>query len=64
MKTGHDALGTAGNDFGCAKQENGSRHPCFRQNMKKGPDDLGTAENESGRAKHDNGSRRTRHRKK
>jgi hypothetical protein len=50
MKTGRDALGTAENESGRAK------------NLKTGPDALGTAENESGRAKCENETRCTRHR--
>jgi hypothetical protein len=43
LKNGHDALGTAENESGCAKHETG-------------PDALDTAENEYGRAKHENGT--------
>jgi hypothetical protein len=43
MKMGADDLGTADNEFGRAKQENGTLNP-------------GTAENESGSAKHENGT--------
>jgi hypothetical protein len=31
MTTGLDALGTAENNFGSAKHENGSRHPLYRR---------------------------------
>jgi hypothetical protein len=64
MKTELDALGTAENESGSAKHENGTRvsgppKTCpGAQNMKTGPDTLSTAENESRRAKHENRTRR------
>jgi hypothetical protein len=60
MKTPPDALGTAENESGCAKHENGTdpseppKTSLGAQNMKTGPDALGTAENEAGSAKHEN----------
>jgi hypothetical protein len=51
MKTGPDALGTAKNMSGSAKQENGANA-------------LGTVKNESGRAKYENGTQRPRYRRK
>jgi hypothetical protein len=50
-KTEPDTLGTAENESGGAKHENGT-------------DALSTVENESGRAKHENGNRRPRYRRK
>jgi hypothetical protein len=54
MKTGPDALGTAENEFGRAKHENGTRLPRYRRKRvgdrktrKTGPDALGTAEKTS-----------------
>jgi hypothetical protein len=71
MKTGPDALGTAENDSGRTKYENGTRRPLYREkmspgakNLKTGPDALCTAENESGRVKHESGTRRPRYRRK
>jgi hypothetical protein len=71
MKTGPDTLGTAENESGSAKHENGTPTPPIpskmipgAQNMKMRPDALGTAENEYGRAKHENGTRRPRYRRK
>jgi hypothetical protein len=70
MKTGPDAIGTAENESGRAKHENGTRRPRApkmspgAQNMKTGPDALGTAKNESGNAKHENGTQRPRYRRK
>jgi hypothetical protein len=58
MKKGPDALGTAENEYGCAKTSPRA------QNMKTGPEALGTDENEYGREKHDNGTRRPRYRRK
>jgi hypothetical protein len=49
MKTGPDALGTAENESGSAKYENGTRR---------------TAENELGSAKHEKVTRRPRYRRK
>jgi hypothetical protein len=61
MKMGADAVGTAENEFRCAKHENGTRRPRNRRKrvrerkyMKSGPDALGTAENENRDAKHEN----------
>jgi hypothetical protein len=31
MKTGHDALHTPENESGCAKHENGTRRPQYRE---------------------------------
>jgi hypothetical protein len=31
MKTGPDTLGTAENDYECAKHENGTRRPLYRR---------------------------------
>jgi hypothetical protein len=70
MKMEPDAFGTAENESGGAKHENGTPHSApaktipGAQNMKTGPDAFGTAENESGSVKHDNGTRRTHHRHK
>jgi hypothetical protein len=71
MKKEPYALGTAENESGCAKHENGTSRPQYpthmnlgAKNMKTGPDALATAKNESGREKHENGTRRTRHRRK
>jgi hypothetical protein len=47
MKTGPDAVGTAENESGSAKHENGTA-----QNLKMGPDALGTVKNGSGSAKY------------
>jgi hypothetical protein len=65
MKKEPDAIGTAENEFGSAKHENGTWRPRYRRkhvrerkNMKKGRDALGTTENESGSSKHLNGTRR------
>jgi hypothetical protein len=49
-----DALGTAKNESGSAKNDN----------MITGPDASRTAENESGSAKHENGTRRPRYSRK
>jgi hypothetical protein len=60
MKTRHVALGSAENEYGRAKQKNGTRGPLYRrkrvqaQNMKTGHDALVTAENEFESAKHEN----------
>jgi hypothetical protein len=51
MKTSPDALGTAKNESGCAKHENGT-------------DALGTDENESVSVKLENGTRHPRYRRK
>jgi hypothetical protein len=71
MKTGPDALGTAENESGRAKQENGYATPPVTpktspgaQNKKTTPDAFCTAENESRSAKHENGTRRHRYRRK
>jgi hypothetical protein len=52
MKTGPNALGTAENDSGRVKHENGTRRPRYRRKhvryRKMGPDAHGTAENEFG----------------
>jgi hypothetical protein len=63
MKTRPNAVGTAENEFGRGKHENGSRRPRFSrkmspraQHMKWDPDAIGTVENESGRAKHEIGT--------
>jgi hypothetical protein len=58
MKTGPDAVGTAENEFKCAKhvQEPTPSVPSKMspgaKNMKTGPDVLGITENEYGHAKH------------
>jgi hypothetical protein len=71
IKMGSDALGTAKNESGRAKLENGTRRPWNRrktspraQNKKTGPDALGTAENESGHVKHENETRCPQYRRK
>jgi uncharacterized protein YjbJ (UPF0337 family) len=48
MKTGPDVLGSAENEFGSAKHDNGTRA-------------LGTAEKVFGGAKHENGTRQPRY---
>jgi hypothetical protein len=70
IKKGPDALGTAENEFGRAKQEKRDPTPSVQpktslgaQNMKKGPDALGTVENESGSTNLENGTRRPRYRR-
>jgi hypothetical protein len=51
MRTGPDTLGTAQNEFGSAKHENGTRRPR-------------TVENQFDIAKHENDTRRPRYRRK
>jgi hypothetical protein len=51
MKTGVDTLGTAENEYGSAKHENGNRRPRYPENV-------------FGRGKHENGTRRPRNRRK
>jgi hypothetical protein len=69
MKMGPDALGTAKNESGSAKLENGTPTPSLApkmspgaQNLKTGPDAFGTAENDFGSTKHENGKRCSRYR--
>jgi hypothetical protein len=71
MKKGPYALGTAENESGSKKHENGTRRPRYRrkrvreqENMKTGPDALGTAKNEFGSTTHRNGTRLPRYRRK
>jgi hypothetical protein len=75
MRTGHDDLGTAENEYGKRlrdlKTSNQETTPSLpsktspgASNMKTGPDAPSTAENESGSAKHENGTRRPRYRRK
>jgi hypothetical protein len=71
VKTGRDALGTAENEFGSAKLENGIRRPWYRrkrvrarkkENM--GPDAPNIVENESVSAKCENSTRLPRYHRK
>jgi hypothetical protein len=71
MSPGAVALGTAENEFGRAKHENGTQRPRYRpkrvresKNLKTGPDALGTEGNDSGSAKHENETRHPHFRRK
>jgi hypothetical protein len=71
MKIGPDAHGTAENEFGSAKHENGAWRVRYcrkrvwgAQNMKTGLVAVDTVENGSGSAKHENWTPRTRFRPK